>query len=723
MNDVIHYDLDSSGGSGRSEAQRRQRNALIGLSIGSALVLFLGVTAVLLTGSNGGDADIETVVPSSVAPVTTITTTTSSTTTSTTTTSTTSTTLGQADAVADAGDDLVVASGRVVTLDALEVTDGALDTDIMWRQTLGPDVTAGLGALGGRSVSFGAPDDVVTLGFDLVVDAAGAEATDSLLVRVFENGETAVFVDGDTGDDDADGSMDSPLRTISAGVAAAVDGADVHVRSGPVYAEVDTIRLGAGTSLYGGFVDDWMRDASQRVQIDGAPVAISGTGGGDRRLSALEVMSRDAVLGGDAIAVRLDGGDTITISDSRLVAGDAGDARRDDAGQLVLAGVSAGVFATGAGDLLIERSTINAGTGGNGVPGGAGGDGEMAGSGQDGAGASGGSGADAEGSQRGGDAGDGGADGSDGGSRFAAGGDSGSDPVGDGEPGSGGRGGDGGGGGDGGVGMVVGDRVIPVGAPGRPGAPGGPGIGAGGGGGGAAGEDDGGDAVGDGSVPTTAGGGGGGGAGGDGGEGGLTGAGGGGSVGIWAVDFDTVIVAESLVAAGRGGSGAAGGAGGNGGAGGSGGRGAQGGGEVVIGGAGGGGGGGGAGGLGGAGGGGAGGPSFGLLTEGVGEVVAGDSTIRSGLGGAGAGGGFGGVGGGSGLDGVARSGGDGGVPGRGAGAARGVGASGGSSYGWFDDGGADDRLERAEFLEGPAGRGGDGAIRGEDGVSASSGTG
>jgi hypothetical protein len=697
---------------GLSDSERRQRNALIGLGVGSALVLFIGIIAVLLTRSDGtstvpvvspsaSTTVVEQTIPSTepVAPTTT-----------TTAPEPTTTVPVPVDARADAGPDLAVNSGEVVTLEALSVTEGAGDDAVMWRQTAGPDVTAGIGALGGQTVSFGAPDDVVTLEFELVVAsgdraATAPEATDDLTVRVFEDVAAAVFVDGAIGDDFAEGTMEAPLRTIVA-AASAQDGRDIYVRSSILYVESETIRLGAGSSLYGGFDDGWVRDRTQRLMIDGAPIAIEVAGDGVRRLSALEVTSRAAQSGARSIAVRVIDGERVTIEDSRLVSGEAGDGiSTGDDGQ---AGASVGVLAVETGEIRLERSTVNADRGGDGASGDDGDERFDGNRGGDGNGLSAGRGAEGDGARRGGGGGGGGISGAGNDAQDPNGSDGGQNEGDDGSAGPGGLGGSGGRGGGGGDGLLSGDEAVPVGALGQSGNDAASGAGAGGGGGGA------GVVVGLGLA--TGGGGAGGGAGARGGAGASGGGGGGGSIGIWAVRVDLVVIRESLVAAGRGGDGGQGGAGGDGGNGGDGGVGARGDQDGSAGGNGAGGGGGGAGGNGGDGGGGAGGPSFGMLTTGVDDVDVSASTIRGGSGGDGADGGVGGEAGGRGESGAGRSGGAGGANGIGDSAGLGAGASGGSSFGWFDGSSAVQTLDAAEFIEGGAGAGGSGSTEGDSGL-------
>jgi len=693
-------------------AQRRQRNALIGLAVGSGIVLLIGIIAAVLTREPGSAT-----VPTTFSTVVTTTSSVPATTTpDTTTTIATTTTLPQpVEAVADAGPDLVVSAAEVVTLTALEVTDGADDESVTWRQTAGPDVTSGVGALGGRVVSFGAPADVVTLEFDLVVTsgdraATAPEAVDALVVRVFGDAERLLFVDGERGDDAAAGTMDAPLRSIGA-AARGADGRDIYVRSVGMYREDATIRLGPGTSLYGGFDSEWKRDRSQRVRLDGAAIAVVVVGDVDRTIGSLELTAADATRGERSIGIRVVDGETVTVADSRILAG-AGGAGTGEAD----AGVSVGVVAVQTGEIRIERSTVNASDGGQGVDvsqsDGTTGESEAAGDGDAGDDADGrdaGDGAAGEGPRVGGDGGRGGStsDGDD--APGAGGGAGGTSGDRDGEPGRGGAGGAGGIGGDGGQGLVDEDTSTPIGAPGSVGASGEPGVGGSGGGGGF------------GPLAVRGGGGGGGGSGAAPGTGGVGGGGGAGSIGVWAVDVDRVVIDESLVAAGRGGAGGGGAAAAQGGVGGNGGAGAAGADGFIVGdgGDGGGAGGGGAGGTGGQGGGGAGGPSFGMLTSGVDDVEVRASTIRGGAGGNGADGGLGGAAGGDGSDGSGRTGGDGGEAGTGGVAEQGAGGSGGSSFGWFDVDGARQTFDEAAFIEGSAGPGGAGSSRGDDGTQTS----
>ena len=199
-------------------------------------------------------------------------------------------------------------------------------------------------------MSFGAPAEVATLEFELVVAsgdraATAPEAVDPLVVRVFEDADAAVFVDGARGDDAAVGAMDAPLRSIGA-AAAVADGRDIYVRSTTAYVEAATVRLGPGTSLYGGFDVEWKRDRSQRVRLQGAAVAIVIDGDDDRTVGSIELTAADAAPGRRSIAIRIVDAETVTVADSRILAGAGGSGTGDTE-----AGVSAGVVAVGTGEL------------------------------------------------------------------------------------------------------------------------------------------------------------------------------------------------------------------------------------------------------------------------------------------------------------------------------------------------------------------------------------
>jgi hypothetical protein len=684
--------------------ERRQRNLIIGLSIGSVVVLLAGMIAFVATRESGAatttaqSSALPTSAPDTV-PVTSMTT--AATDPSTTLVETTvPTTTVPIVANADAGPDLAVNRGGEFRLIAADLAPGTPNAAVRWTQTDGPDATAGVGSLRGAEAVAIAPDDVATLAFTLEVAGTDGVATDDVVVRVFEDAGRAAFVDGERGTDAGDGTMEAPFKSIAA-AAAAARGSDLYVRSVGIYDESDaTIELGSGMSVYGGFDEKWTRDADRRAVITGHEVAMTVFGDAERWIASIELKSADVTGEGSSIGVLISGAQQVNLMDSRVVSGRGGAGAPGGSGA-----VSIGVSATDVDQLSIKRSTINSGNGGNGgIAPDTDGVAEAGGSGMSANGRNGGSGSGAGGAGgRGGET----SNGANGGSGQASGGQGGTNSAPDGRPGSGGNGGVGGVGGDGGDALVsqAGQETIPVGAAGGTGEPGITGRGGGGGGGGF------------GPLLVAGGGGGGAGAGGALGSGATGGGGGGGSVGLHAVGVDRLVISESLVAGGSGGNGAAGGAGAPGSAGGRGGAGAVGvNGVIADGGDGGGAGAGGGGGGGGAGGGGAGGPSYGMLTTRVAELFIDSTRIRGGGGGAGADGGAGGRNGVAGGSGTTRAGGLPGSPGEANPDAQGDGASGGSSYGWFDDSRADQAFSDALFGEGTAGSGGDGAIAGDDGA-------
>ncbi len=662
-----------------------QPKYLIGLGIAATLVLIAGIA--VATRGGGGEPVARPIVTTATTSATTSTRvlqttpvplppTTTSTTSSTTTTSTsttTTTTVPPVPAVANAGDDLAVDAASEVRLTAVDLSEA--NQSVVWSQVGGPDVTAGRGRLLGRSVTFPAPPQPVTLRFELAVTGRGGDvAKDELRIDVFEQAGRALFVDGVGGSNDGDGSRARPLRDLSVALELAearADGTDVYLRAVDVTYAVDA-KVTKGSSIYGGYDDDWVHSDDRRTLI-GGQLVFSG-----RRsivISSIDMRGSDD-SGGPALGVSR--ADSVRIVDSVIRAGNAS------------VGVNVAVAIDDVGTAQIIASQIygaQAGSGAdaapasnpdppppNGAPG------------NDAVGPAGGAAQPGEPGSQGGNGGEGLVAGDDGGNGAAGG-----QPGEDGAPGGGGAGGAPGDAGPGGVGAGEDGWS---GAPGRPGTAGLPGEAGGGGGGGG------------GLLSHDGGGGGGGGAAGEGGEGGLGGAGGSASVALAVVDSQRLEVRGSLVEAGGGGAGGAGSAPLAGSSGGDGGAGAPGVSSFLdTAGAGGNGGGGGAGGQGGWGGGGAGGFSIGLITRNVGRSVVADSTVRGGQGGRGGEGGFASYAGAPGLDGA------------GGGSGRGefeselaAQSSGGNSIGWLDDGDGRREISGSTIVAGtpgePGGEGG-----------------
>ncbi len=596
-----------------------QPKYLIGLGVAAALMLVAGIAAITTGGGDESVATRQVSTTSSAAPTTTrvltttppplpATTTTSTTTSTTSSTSTTTTSsLPPVPAVANAGDDLAVDADATVTLTALDLSDQ--HQSIVWRQVAGPDVTDGRDRLIGAEVTFVAPSRPTTLRFTVTVTGRGGDAVnDDVRVDVYEQADRALFVDGVDGSNGGDGSRAQPYRDLSTAISAAEargDGTDIYIRTVESAYAVDA-EIRNGSSMYGGYDADWVKSDQNKALIGGSllfagsdPIVVSSIdlrgfndvdgsvlgviGAASVRIEGSVVRAGNTATGG-SIAVLIEETASAQIINSEIYAGRGGSGARAlglESPEPPLIAGSAGNNASGSsgGTPLAGKPVTRGGDGGLGlVAGDRGGGGALGGlpreNGAPGAGGAGGA------PGRGGAGGVGlGPDGLVGaaGMPGASGGD--------GQPGGGGGGGgglilhDGGGaGGGGGAGQ---------GGPGGLGGIGGypsialyvrdvatfqlqnsvvvGGVGGGGGDGGTPlngsfGGDGGLGAPGVTSFLDTAGSGSNGGGGGSGGQGGWGGGGSGGpSIGLLTIDVGTVLVSDSEIRGGQGGSGGAGG--------------------------------------------------------------------------------------------------------------------------------------------------------------------
>ena len=574
---------------------------------------------------------------------------------------------------------VAVASGTVdVTRNTAFSLDGSGSTDAdgdtltyTWTQISGPDVTGGSGSLTGVAPSFTAPTDVSTLGFSLVVNDGQADSTPvNVQINVMEQVGEAVFVDGDNGSDTTgDGSRANPYASISYALAnLPAAGYDIYVRTMSVQQYLEfgattsttpddiSMTVPEGTSLYGGFSDNWVRDVSgNRTPVWTGSRGIHFTGiNQDTWFSGFDLLAENYLSWNEteSFAISADSGTaTLTIQNNTINSADVNSG----------AGSSYGLRLANISVVRILDNYIASGNGANGADGQNGMNGNYGGTGSSATSQSGGSGGHygfcawgttgsggnctnlapiggASASIDGGNGGRGGnPPGVNGGSGYngfidgdtftdangATGGAGGDFSHQDGYNGNGGPGGGfstpstyNGRGGNGGNGFgSIGGGVF-VNNSAQNGVRGGHGGGGGGGGGS------------EGNLTTSGGGGGGGGGGGVGGQGGTAGGSGGASIGILVSNISDVLIDGNSVISANGGSGGAGGNGGQGGNGGNGGSG------FVSGDQGGTGGGGGHGGQGGQGGAGGGGPSYSIL---VGSSMAPNivnNTLQSGSGGA-----------------------------------------------------------------------------------------
>ena len=515
----------------------------------------------------------------------------STTTNTNTNTNTNTTTLpGPGALTLDLGPDRLLSQGDLV--DLVAVAGGDVDgaqLDYAWTQLAGVEITQSpTNAL----LSFDAPDEVTTLLFEVVVtDVADPSRTavDQVRILVAKDATDAFFVDPDLGDDANDGSLEFPFRTLDHAVAAAAPaGMDLYLNSpdlDPDYLMQATLVLPDGVEMYGGFDDDWLRDAENaptRIRVQQAIALDIASHAQDVFVSGVEVEAEAPVAGDiDSAAIRITDVNNAVLD--RVVA--RGSDLGTDPTRSALSfhsGSSYGVRAMGMTQLEIRGSDLRGGVGATGPagdPGGPGGDGANGANASGLYGGSGGSGTSGWNGGAGGDA--------TGGIVACASGASGS------SAGSGGSGGAG----------AVADLPFPFlvcyvtyaydgnsawgtassGWSGSTGSPSTtfdvdgtywPGNGWGGGTGNA-GQGGGGGGAGAGVDLFNGGGGGGGGEGGEVGSGGSGGAGGGASVGLLVSDGEYTVVTDSRIEASNGGMGAPGGAGGVGGYGGSGGSGSN----------------------------------------------------------------------------------------------------------------------------------------------------
>lgn len=622
-------------------------------------------------------------------------------------------------ATANAGNDIDVKIGGIVTLNGSASVDPDGDPlTYKWVQVFGPDATGGVGFLTGATPLFTAPDRVSTVIFDLrVEDGNGEGKPDDVQINVMENTDTALFVDGDAGSDaSGDGTRDNPFASISFAISQ-VSGPDydIYVRSlddEQSYVEEETLRPQTSISLYGGFGQNWSRDVNgNRTRLSGASSAIQlGTVNEPAWVSGFEISSSDADSPGESVfgISASSGSETLVIEDNTIISGNAASGSPG--------GTSYGLSLSGISEVIVRRNRIHSGSGGAGETGKKGNNGGAASTdGSDGRGATGGAGGKGGvASANGGKGGNGGTglipeDGKVGGGTGGGIGDKvGAGRVGDGGGGAGGKGGNGGSGATGQG--VISDSGLFESIKGNNGARAGNGAGGGAGGGGAGG------------VGLDGGGGGGAGGGGQAGAGGEGGYGGGASIGIFLYKVTSSTIEGNQIIAGNGASAGNGGAGGTGGSGSDGGVGAPNvcsflGCNVGRSGDGGEGGGGGSGGIGGQGGGGAGGASYGVMFGPESSATIKDNQIRTGAGG------NAGVGGAAGLGGS--PGGSGGSTGGAGGCCSflletagkpGTGGQGGFSYSVFDLDTTDDFTPSLSGNTFTAGQGGQGrAINGKPG--------
>ncbi len=223
--------------------------------------------------------------------------------------------------VAVAGSDQLVSYGDMVVFNASQSSDpngGSLS--FAWTQLNGTSV----GFLSGVSPQFTAPNNLITLSFELIVSNGSVSSTPDIVhVSILEDAQNAIFVSA-SGDDANDGSKALPMATIQAAINKSNSdgfGADLYIAAG-VYNE--SITLYANISLYGGFESTtWVRDIGlYESKIMGGTYAVRGTNANWLTIDGMTIESADATANsGSSVAISLVASQGLTITNNKITAG------------------------------------------------------------------------------------------------------------------------------------------------------------------------------------------------------------------------------------------------------------------------------------------------------------------------------------------------------------------------------------------------------------------
>jgi len=225
--------------------------------------------------------------------------------------------------VADGGSNRVVTKGTSVTLDGSGSSDpNGASLTYQWTQIGGPTI----GDLTGMQPSFTAPDQVSSVVYELVVsNGVVSSDPDTVVIVAAEDGSHAYFVSMN-GSDSNPGTINSPMSSIPAAIAAAsTTQGDVYVSAGTY---TGTVILADGVSLYGGFsADNWIRDFAQsETIISGDTYAVSGTDISQLSIDGFTIKSANATASAESsVAISLANCTGIIINQNQIEAGNATD--------------------------------------------------------------------------------------------------------------------------------------------------------------------------------------------------------------------------------------------------------------------------------------------------------------------------------------------------------------------------------------------------------------
>ena len=258
--------------------------------------------------------------------------------------------------IADAGIDQTVNTGMSVTLSGGAEGMFSGQPEFTWRLMNGPDLQVNgspVRTLSGIAPTFTAPDEVSTLVFELGVTVEGGTSNDQVIVQVQRDRSRAVYVGSNTAGS-PNGSQNSPFNTLEEAVFSLTPGEnqDLYVMTrrdnGDVlpYLLVNTLELPDGSSVYGGYNEEWIRNTDAwRTPVT---LTASATNTAVQSVFSYSTLSRSVQVSGFALTT-----DTGSATSSNNL-------------------VALAVIGTGSGQLLVENNTLIAGnvaTGASATPG------------------------------------------------------------------------------------------------------------------------------------------------------------------------------------------------------------------------------------------------------------------------------------------------------------------------------------------------------------------
>lgn len=172
--------------------------------------------------------------------------------------------------VAEAGAEQIVNKRAAVTLSAESVKSSGDSSPVYtWNLISGPQVEGANGAtvsqLNGRRPSFTAPDEVSSLVWELSILLDGEVQTDTVVVQVQENRMEAIYVGTANPNANADGTREAPYPSLSEALQSLREGEDLYVMTqNEPYSLVNSLDIPDGTSLYGGYDENWIRDTESQ---------------------------------------------------------------------------------------------------------------------------------------------------------------------------------------------------------------------------------------------------------------------------------------------------------------------------------------------------------------------------------------------------------------------------------------------------------------------------